>query len=507
MSLLARLRAMSLEVTVFLAGALLMTYEIIGSRVLAPYIGTSTYVWTSLIGVILASLSTGYWLGGVIADRRPKISVLAGALLIAGSSVAATLIIKDLVLTAIASLDVGLELRSLLAALILFAPASICLGFVTPFAAKLRLASLDTAGRTVGRLYALSTIGSILGTFAAGFFLVPFVGSTRTLYVIMFGLLGLSFLLAPFSISRINVSAVVLMIAAVGVSEASAYFLWTTHELVDIDSEYNRVQVFRAKDPDTGRDIRAMQIDPTATQSAMFLDSDELVFAYSRYYHLARLYAPNFRRVLVIGGAGYSIPKEILRRYPQATVDVVEIDPLMTEMARRYFGLHDDPRLRIAHQDGRIFLNHAPTAGYDVIMIDAFSSLLSVPDQLTTIEAVREINRILRPEGVVIFNVGSAVSGRASGFLQAEINTYRSVFDQVDLFKVRPDRPNDELQNLIIVASPSAKAMPSTDDNELKPLLANRYPFEPDARSPVLTDDLAPVQYYASIALNSRKNN
>src|SRR5215203_266420 len=128
----------SLDAVVFVCGAVVMIFEITGSRVLAPYIGTSTYIWTSLIGVILGALSLGYWLGGRMADRVPKAEVLA--------------------------------------ALILFAPAGIALGFVTPYAVKLRMGSLGEAGRTVGRLYALSTVGSIAGTFLAGFVFIPFLG-------------------------------------------------------------------------------------------------------------------------------------------------------------------------------------------------------------------------------------------------------------------------------------------------------------------------------------------
>src|SRR5687768_1782496 len=170
--------------TVFTCGALVMVFEIIGSRILSPFIGTSTYVWTSLIGVILASLSLGYWSGGRLADRRPDVRLLATLIFGAGGLISVTVLLKDLLLSFIADAPVGLEIKALVASLLLFAPASVFLGMVTPFAVRLKMTSVETTGRTVGRLYALSTIGSIVGTFAAGFFLIPTVGSVRTLYLI-----------------------------------------------------------------------------------------------------------------------------------------------------------------------------------------------------------------------------------------------------------------------------------------------------------------------------------
>ena len=275
-----------LELTVFVCGALVMIYEIIGSRLLSPYIGASTYVWTSLIGVILAALSLGYWLGGRIADKRPELKILAFVLFLAGGLVSVTILLKDLILSFIAQMSVGLEIKSVAAALLLFAPASVLLGFVTPYAVKLKMTTLDDAGKTVGRLYALSTVGSILGTFLAGFFLIPFVGSEKTLYLIGATLVGLSILLAPFAVTRLNVAVVITFVLAVAVSEAKIYFLWRTFDLHDIDTEYSRVQVFNAIEPKTKKPIRAIATDPYFIQSAMFLDSDELVLEYANYYHL-----------------------------------------------------------------------------------------------------------------------------------------------------------------------------------------------------------------------------
>jgi spermidine synthase len=495
----------ALEFSVFVCGALVMIYEIIGSRIVAPFIGTSTYVWTSLIGIILGALSLGYWLGGRTADRSPNVKVLASAIFIAGGLVSLTILTKDVVLPAIAAFPVGLELQSVMAALLLFAPASVALGFVIPYATKLRVASLDDTGKTVGRLYALSTIGSIVGTFAAGFLLIPFVGSLRTLYLVAAILFAISILLAGLSFTRFNFVLLTLFVFGIAASEIAAFYLWRTNNLFDIDTEYSRVRVFDTKDPRSGRMMTALTTDPYFVQSARFHDSDELALEYTRFYHLIRHYRPGFKRALMIGGAGYSFPQDYLNTYPSAELDVVEIDPKMTEIAIRHFGLRDDPRLNITHKDGRVFVNGAPAEKYDAILMDAFGSLFSVPYQLTTIEAVREMHRILNDDGVVIFNVGSAIRGPASRFLQAEFATYKAVFPAVHLYKVHPALSDSRLQNLIIVArktkDPINEVGPGETDAFLQGLLDRRYLSAFTLDEAILTDDLAPVERFGSLAL------
>jgi spermidine synthase len=493
-----------LEITVFTSGALVMIYEIVGSRLLAPYIGASTYVWTSLIGVILAALSLGYWLGGKWADRKPDVKILAFVIFSAGGLVSLTVLLHDLILSVIGKFYVGLEIKSVIAALVLFAPASVLLGFVTPYAVKLKMNSLADSGKTVGRLYALSTVGSILGTFLAGFVLIPFVGSVRTLYIIGASLILLSVLLAPFVFSRLSLTVLILFVFGIAANETKFYVLRQRSDFYDIDTEYSRVQVFNTTDTKTGKAIRALAIDPHFFQSKIYLDSDELASDYAKFYHLIRHFKPDFRQILLIGGAGYSFPKDYLKKYPEKQIDVVEIDAQMTEIAKKYFRLQENPRLKIFHEDGRIFLNNAEANKYDAVLMDAFGSLFSVPFQLTTIEAVQNISRVLKPDGVVIFNVGGAITGDSSKFVQAELATYRKIFPRVLLFKVDAAKRDDELQNLIIVAAKEQNSAPiSSNEAEFQTLFANLYDKELKFEAEVLTDELAPVEYYNSFAQSS----
>lgn len=494
-----------LETVVFASGALVMIYEIIGSRILAPFIGTSTYIWTSLIGVILGSLSLGYWFGGKMADRNPKLRVLSVVMFFGGAILSATILVQNIVLSIIASSTVRLEIKAIIAALILFAPASVLFGFVTPYAVRLKMQTVENAGKTVGRLYALSTVGSIFGTFLAGFFLLPFVGSIRTMYLLAGLMFGLSILLAPFKQNVQSIFLLLLFPFAVLVNELFAYSLIVSNKMHDFDTQYNRVQIYDSTENLTGKPIRVLLTDPNSTQSAMYLESDELALNYAKYYHLMRHFNPTFQKTLIIGGAAYSFPKEYLRSYPDKKIDVVEIDPQMTEAARKYFNLQDSPNLQIFHEDGRVFLNQN-TAKYDVILIDAFTSIYSVPFQLTTVEAVREMSKSLNENGVIIVNLISAFEGDGAKFLQTEVKTYQEVFPNVILFKAKTEIPAQIPQNAILVATKSADLKFESKDELISTLLKNRYEKPLDSSLPILTDDLAPVEYYNSLAQKLAEN-
>lgn len=490
-----------LDVVVFTSGALVMIFEIVGSRIVSPFIGASTYIWTSLIGVILGCLSLGYWIGGRLADRQPNAKMLGTAMFFAGGLVALTVLLKDIALSFIADVPVSIEIKALIASTLLFGPASVCFGVVTPYAVRLRMSSIDLSGSTVGRLYALSTIGSIVGTFLAGFILIPFVGSVRTLYLISGTAMVMAFFIAPLALTRMNIAAISTLALGIAASEANFWVLRSA-EVHDIDTQYSRVQVFETHDPKTGRPIKALATDPFFVQSAQFLDSDELVLDYSRYYHLISHFKPDVQRSLLIGGAGYSFPRSYLKTYPDAQIDVVEIDPGMTRIARNHFGLTDDPRMNIIHLDGRMFINSAPSDAYDAVFMDAFGSLFSVPHHLTTLEAAWQQHRILKDGGVMIFNLGAAISGEASHFLHAELSTYRRVFAEVLLFKVNADYEDSRLQNLIIVALKEPSGRIDTTNPSVSELLSHRYDINRLPKGTILTDDLAPVEYFNSIAQN-----
>lgn len=473
----------------------MMAYEITGSRVLAPYVGTSIIVWTSLIGIILASLSIGYWLGGRLADKRPHVGGLAFLLFAAAILVALTALIKEIVLMMIAGSGFDIKTNTIIASIVLFTPASIILGMVSPFAVRLKLSALTTSGATVGLLYALSTVGSIVGTFLAGFYLVPNFGVSTILFLLALILLLLSVLLAPkqLLLAKAVFATVFLGGSAFGdalTSQAAFY-----DEAIDLSTTYNRVLIRKGERND--RPIREMMIS-NEHSSAMYLDGNDLVYEYTKFYHLARHFFPDFKSGLVLGGAGYSFPKSFLQTYPDAKLDVVEIDPGLTAIAREYFDLPDDPRLTIHHEDARTFLNTTDKT-FDVIFGDAFNSQYSIPFHLTTKEAVQKKFDILSDKGVVILNVISAVEGDRGKFLRAEYATYKEIFPHVLVFPVRDNRSGDRVQNIILVASKNPQLPPSTSrDSEINRYLQQYWSKEIPLDMPVLTDDYAPVDYYIS---------
>lgn len=480
-----------LECIVFISGAVVMVYELVGSRLISPYVGTSIYVWSSLIGVILGALSLGYYLGGKLADKKAEWHIFSGILFLAAVFIGLTVFTKHVILESVALFNIRSEYTALLASLFLFAPASTLLGMISPFSVKLRIKSLESSASTVGNLYAISTIGSIAGTFSAGFFIIPFFGTTKILFFMAVVLLGLSMTASWKAFFRTKIVLICLFscLAFLG----SVHGIFTKKGMIDIDTPYNKVWIEYETAGTKPRVV--LYTDPFAAQSAMYLNDPELVFGYTKYFRLARHFNPDINTALMIGGCGYSYPKDFLNKFPASTMDVVEIDPGMTRIARKYFGLYDNARLRIFHEDARTFLNRTRNR-YDVIYSDAFNSFNSIPYQLATREAVEKMHRALNDNGLVVHNIISAINGKKGEFLRAEIATYREHFPHVYVFRVYGENSH-ESQNIILIALKNARK-PSFEstDRELDGYLRSVWKEEIILDMPVITDDHAPVEYY-----------
>ena len=473
-----------------------MIFELVGSRVLAPYFGTSIFVWTSLIGVILGSLSLGYFWGGKIADKKASLKGLSVIIFLAAIFIGSTMIIKDVLLFVLKIEALGIRIGSILASLILFLPASVLLGMVSPYSVKLKLDNLQTSGSAVGNLYAISTAGSIFGTFLSGFYLIPQFGTNKLLIILAIALVINSLAISFKDLFKRKLF--VLIVAVLGLAMYAPYqSAAEKNGFIDIDTEYNRVWIYDFIDQRTDRPVRMMGIN-NENHSLMFLDSDELANEYAEYYHLAKFFNPDFKKTLMIGGGGYSFPKDFLNKYPEATIDVVEIDPKLTELSKKYFRLKENPRLRIFHEDGRVFLNKTKET-YDVIFGDAFAACYSLPYQLTTRETVQKKYDILSDNGVVILNLISSIEGEKGKFLRAEYATYNSIFSQVYLFPVASPDDGKKVQNTLLVALKSPD-IPNfqTSDGEIRGYLDHLWKKEIGADVPILTDDYAPVDYYIS---------
>lgn len=485
-----------LEIIVFICGAVVMILELVGSRVLAPYVGTSIIVWTSLIGIILGSLSLGYWWGGKIADKKQDYKTFSFIIFIPAIYIGLITFLKSIVLDFLQSTITSIHIGATISTLILFAPPSVLLGMVSPYAVRLKIKDLNSSGTTVGSLYAISTIGSIAGTFLAGFFLIAYFGSTNILLILSIVLIIVSFIAYLKNIPLLKIVILLSLVAGIVALNSYAAFL-KKQGYIDVDTQYNRILIYENSDDKTNRPILSMITNPRETQSSMFLDEDnDLVIDYTKYYRLARHFNSDIKHSLMIGGAGYSYPKDYLNKFTTAKIDVVEIDPMLTELARKYFNLKDDKRLTIYHEDGRTFLNKTKNK-YDAIFGDAFSSLYSIPYQLTTKETVKKMHNILNDGGVVLVNIISAIEGEEGEFLKAEYATFKTVFPQVYLFPVKDVNDGLLVQNIMLVAL-KTKQKPTfkSNDPELNDYLKHLWKREIKKDIPLLTDDYAPVDNY-----------
>src|ERR671910_128635 len=527
-------RSVAIGVAVFLAGAALLGLEIAASRVLAPYFGNSLYVWGALIGVVLAGLSTGYWVGGAIADRYPTPRLLVAILGASSVLVLAIPYIDDQVLEWIVEWDPGPRLDPLLATICLFGVQSVLLGTVSPIAVRLKARSLEGLGRTAGRLFAISTAGSIAGTFATAFWLIPELGTDQVLASAAVGLmlaaaavalverLRLAGVLA-LVLAGVSVGAVASLAPESGATVAASQLrnwspvyrqqrdedrsgsLESTQSGYTIlhteDSQYHRIAV--VEDDDS----RYLRFD-SSFQSGMYKDDPfRPRFDYADYLQLPLAYRQTTRRILYIGLGGGSAPKRTWRDFPATSIDAVELDPEVVDVAYEYFELPRDPRLRVEVEDGRRFLaaNEGP---WDAIVIDAFYSD-SIPFHLATREFLELARSRLAAGGIVATNIIGAVRGTDSRLFRSMLRTYRAVFPTVAVHPVLSggDRDLGAIRNIILVAgegaAPSKEFLQerwadvrkqSPGAASLTGAIRNRIDAPISTEDvPVLTDDYAPT--------------
>jgi spermidine synthase len=483
-----------LQLTVFVCGAVLLGVEIVGSRVLAPYFGSSIFVWGSLISTFLAGLTVGYYAGGFLADRKPHLSAMATLILVAGVLVVILPVVAPPVNRAIAGVDFGPRLNPLLSTLCLFFLPSVFMGTVSPYAIKLAASSLATIGNTAGLIYAISTAGSIVGALVTAFYLIQLIGVRSILYSLGTTLMALAILLIVVNRAgrgRLGKQAIawgVLAILCAGLPAAAAKTLY------EKDSLYHRIIVTE----DDG--LRTLRFD-RLRQSALDLnDPDRMVFHYTQYLHLAMAFHDNPQRALFIGLGGGSAPRRFQRDYPNLQIDVAELDPEVVNVAKRYFMFEESERMKVQAVDGRIFLQKTPHR-YDIIVLDAYYAD-AIPFHLTTREFLQELKAKLTPTGIVVSNVIGNVRGDDSKLFRSIVKTLETEFTQTYVF------PVVEVSNIIVIASQGKERLGKQevirrsraleDEGKVQfPLerYAHTYVVEtiPMGDVPVLTDDYAPV--------------
>lgn len=410
--------------TVFVTGAAVMMLELLGARVLAPYYGSSLFVWSSLITVTLVALAVGYWLGGVVADRRPNATILYAIVGAAGVATAVIAPIRGPVLEATDAL--GLRGGSLSSAFILFTVPLLLLGMVSPFAVKLSTLSLGRLARTAGRLYSISTAGSFVGTLAAGFVLIP-TFEVRTI------LLGIAAAL-------VAVSLVFFVLLRRGRPSFLTAVLLALIMMLSLDPRATRAAgdtVLVAKEPSFYGEIRIVDRGPLrcllidgGMQSAIDTRNGLCALEYPYVIEtLAYRLRPEGSRALLIGlGAGV-IPDAMTTW--GVSSDVVEIDPKIVDAACRHFGF-DRSRHAIHVGDGRRLLAETDER-YDYVVFDAFAGEM-VPIHLLSREAFESARAVMKPDGIVILNYVGYREGSRARVAASIARTLGAVFATVETF-------------------------------------------------------------------------
>ena len=478
-----------LEIIVFLSGAIGMGLELIAARVLSPYVGSSNVVWTSIIGIILVSMSLGYWLGGKKADKEASGNVLSRLLL--GSALFTSIIplLETIVVKEFAGIVNNLIVAAILCAIIVFSIPSFILAMISPFAVKMKSMQETEIGSLSGRISSLSTIGSITGTFLMGFVLIPNIVVTNinigiTILLVVMSILARDDINKKYILSTISLVVVMIILMFIG---KWVFKLANPEILVDTDSQYSRIWVKQVNTAKTT--YKTLQVD-TGLESYIDTETGEMGAMYLRYYDLFEYLNKDAKSTLMIGGAAYTYPIHYLQKYEDKTIDVVEIDEKMTQIAEEQFGLNaKDERLKIYTQDGRSYLNYSENK-YDTILIDAFKGL-NAPFELTTYEALVHAKNMLNDNGIVLTNIISSLEGEDTDFIEYEYATYKAVFDDVKIFQVQ-DRDYTESQNLILVGIKGNPQINEDKYEEYKNYLNMEITnFETDKK--IVTDDFAPI--------------
>jgi spermidine synthase len=389
---------------VFVAGATTMSTEMSASRLLAPFFGASILVWANIIGLILIYLCAGYFLGGRLADRHPQMPYLARLMLIASAAIAVTPFLArpllDRAVTAFADASVGAFLGSFFASMLIFSVPITLLGMASPFAVRLGVTSIEKAGEVAGRMYALSTAGSILGTFLPVAVLIPWIGTRRTmlstaalLALVAVPALGRRYLLAPVAIAALALLPPGLVKPGQGV-------------LFETESPYQFIQVVQQSDG-----TRVLHLNEGWADHSIWRRNQVLTGGYWDQFLLAPLLhgGDGLHSLAMIGYAGGTVGRAYGSYWPSVNVLGIELDPEVTSVGRRYFGLAGNPRVRVATADGRTYLEQND-GRFDAIFLDAFRQPY-IPFYLTTQEFWSLAIDRLNPGGMVMANVGRVPGG------------------------------------------------------------------------------------------------
>lgn len=483
--ILQRRSPTSLKFFVLVNGAAITALEITAARILAPYFGTSMPVWGSVIGVTMAALAIGYGWGGKLADRSPKISTLGYLFLIAG--VTASLVplfakpalsfVLNNILPGASSFIVLVIAGSLIGTIVLFATPILIMGMVSPFAVRIASKQISEVGRTAGSLYSIATVGSILGVFLSSFVALPLLGSRITVAVFS----ACEILIGALAIAQERFLIILLIPLLSSLTTQPIY----TEALVEVETPYQFARIVEENG------VREMKFNEgTGTQSIFDLSRRLEVNRYWDYPVLLPYLKPDqtTQRMLMIGTAGATVATNIRDHVTEINVKVtgIEIDPVVANLARRYFGA-DDRALDFVIADGRVGMKML-NQKFDIILIDAFTQQFYIPPHLTTVEFFGEAKSHLNQGGFLAANVVGTANGP---LISAFSTTLDSVFDRTWLIRI------PQTLNYLIIASDDPNLFDNFSAPERLQSLAKAFGKRQvfTGSGTLLTDDRAPLEF------------
>ena len=509
-----------LYVDAFLTGAIVMSFEMLGSRYLNPYFGSGIYTWAALISTVLAALTAGYFLGGRIADRTASAVLLGTLVSLASLYLVALPSFAQNILEFVFGADDNMRTGSLLAALaIMFVPVMM-LGVYSPFAIRLLLRSAQQSGAVSGAVYGISTAGSIAGTLGTTFFLIPLLG-TRAITLLL-GAAGIACGLALIAVARgsrgrgavagLVVGMLALLATRSGATEPfdeavrAAMLKQHDGQVARVETEYN--DLFVTKTGSFLAMATRVKSERIAHSTVNLKDPDDLPIPYTSTMTAALLYPETAKRILMVGLGAGSISTYLTRAMPEATIDVVELDGDVIAAGKTYFGLQETDKVHFIESDGRVYLNRHKEP-HDLVILDAFREL-GVPFHLLTREFYDLLKARLAPGGAAVFNVTGGTKLTSSTLV-----TLRAVFATVDVY---PVFDAGSVAQVIAVATsapePSAQTL-AQRASALQEQYRFRYPLPGLAGArkenytlpggELLTDDFSPVNLYETMPATPRR--
>lgn len=488
-----------LLVSVFVTGASVLVVEIVAIRILSPYYGNTIYTTSSVIGIVLAALSFGYYLGGKLSDAYPTYKLFYLIIFMSGLLVIFIQILNEYFLPVLSSL-LPITTGPLISSLFLFLIPSLLLGLLSPYAIKLHKKEENQIGQRSGEVFFWSTLGSISGSLASGFLLIPYLGINAIiigtgLILSLWGLFG--FLLFERS-NKKSIFLIFLFILLI-----SFTYLHSQEKdssvLYEKDGVYEKIKISDGQL--NSRPARFLILDRSSS-SAMYLNSDEMAYEYTKYYQLYKLFRSEPKNAFIVGGGAYSIPKSLLNDSPNIQVDVTEIEPELFNLAKKYFNLKDNSRLTNHIKDGRRFLkrNHKK---YDFIVSDVYYSFFSIPGHFTTSEFFSLAKDSLLEDGVFIGNFAGTIDKKYPSLILSEIKTFKDIFPNSYFFAVDSVQ-SLKPQNIIFLGINGTKQIDFNSDLITKnnnPIIQSLLQKNIDlsklelSKYQKLTDNFSPVEY------------